>query len=184
MLDKRVKKSARNDKRIFLNAFARRAEEAANRHDLGTLYRSVRSLTSRRNNTNALVLDKNGNTLSSEDQQLRRWKQHFDELLNGNEMEPDTHGPNEAENPAANRHINTNPPSINEISEAIKTLKMNKAPGLDGIPAELLQIDAKLTASLLHQHIKQAWENEQFAKDWKEGVIIVGLKMKVINKKL
>lgn len=39
---------------------------------------------------------------------------------------------------AANRRINTEPPSLNEVREALRKLKINKAAGSDGLPSELL----------------------------------------------
>jgi len=71
-----------------------------------------------------------------------------------------------------NIRIPCNPPRISEIEEAIKKLKKNKAPGEDGIPAELLQAKSRLSAEILHRPINTIWEEERVPESWKKGIII------------
>jgi len=58
------------------------AEEAANRNDMRTLYRIVRDLTGTQATTNVPVKDKDGKVLLTEREQLARWVEHFNEVLN------------------------------------------------------------------------------------------------------
>ena len=71
--------------------------------------------------------------LISEETQDARWAEYFSEILNRSppETEPDI--------PVAveDLEIETSPPSKEEISNAIKALKNNKAPGPDNLNAEL-----------------------------------------------
>jgi Mn-dependent DtxR family transcriptional regulator len=74
--------------------------------------------------------------LGSDEAILERWAQHFEELLHGNTLERvedmtmvQNQGNSEMEEPI---------PTINEIEQAIKKLRNNKAPGIDFIPAELV----------------------------------------------
>jgi hypothetical protein len=64
---------------------------------------------------------------------LKRWVEHFDELLNVHELELQestiVNGTQEDTEPS---------PTIEEIELAIKNLKYNKAPGIDIIQVELL----------------------------------------------
>ena len=71
-----------------------------------------------------------------------------------------------------NRQIRITPPSISEISEAIRKLKNNKAPGTDEVPAELLKANPTKSATALHEHITAAWNNEEFPNEWKRGTIV------------
>jgi len=71
-------------------------------------------------------------------QRTEIWKECFDELLN-------------AENPEVKMNINDkqvnmdeiSEPTIEEVKEAIKKLKNNKAAGSDGIQPELLKYGGK-----------------------------------------
>ncbi len=48
-------------------------------------------------------------------------------------------------------------PALNEVREAVKYLKHNKASGEDGTPAELLQIGSEVMENLLHKLIVLIW---------------------------
>ena len=79
--DKEVKASARADKRRRINEIAQEAEMAANDNRIGDLYRLTKEITRNRRNMVSFVKDKSGKLLVNEEV-LKRWKQHFDEVLN------------------------------------------------------------------------------------------------------
>jgi sorting nexin-29 len=54
------------------------------------------------------------------------------------------------------------PPTKEEVEEALKEQKLNKAPG-DNIPAELLKA--------LHRIINKVWEEEKIPEDWRRSII-------------
>jgi len=59
-----------------------------------------------------------------------------------------------------------------EINKAINKLKKNKAAGLDGIPAELLQYGAEAVVKELTQLFNTIWHTEDVPKEWMQGVIV------------
>lgn len=63
------------------------------------------------------------------------------------------------------------PPSLIEIKNIIQGLKNNKAPGEDGIVAEMWKIGGDKAAENLHRLICDIWENEQIPRDWKGALI-------------
>ena len=66
---------------------------------------------------------------------MDRWKEHFQDLLN----RPSSTDPNALNNKdklPCNADMDI-PPSLEEIEDAIKSLKNGKAPGADGIPSEV-----------------------------------------------
>ena len=79
---KEVSKQLRADKRAYINDIADRAEEAASKGDIKTLYATTRLLSGRRSNPNKPVRDKEGKLLTSLDEQLTRWKENFQKVLN------------------------------------------------------------------------------------------------------
>ena len=165
--NKEVKKSARRDKRDFIDKLATDAQKAADTRNMKDLYNITKQLAGRRTNTNRPVMNKEGILLSNPNEELERWREHFEELLNGVTLEnlPETSEGEDLE-------INTDPPNLLEIKEAINQLKNGKAPGPDNIPPEVLKIDAHSSANILHELLKQIWETEEIPKDWKCGHVI------------
>ena len=49
---------------------------------------------------------------------------------------------------------------------------MNKASGVDGIPAELFQILKDDAVKVLHSICQQIWKTQQWSQDWKRSVFI------------
>ena len=109
-------------------------------------YDSTRKLSGKNSNPSCPVKDKNGNLLSSEEDQRARWAEHFKETLN----RPARQTPPTIPTPTELLGINTNPPSRIEISRAIKSLKTGKAAGPDGIPPEALKADTQTSTEMLY----------------------------------
>lgn len=103
----KVKRSARGDKRTFLNNMAAEAQAAANRHDTRELYRKVRKIRSGNCPRTQPILGLNGNVLSAEHDQMNRWREHFEDLLNYEEEHTDDTPFVTAE---PNRRIRVDPP--------------------------------------------------------------------------
>ncbi|CAG2205267.1 unnamed protein product [Mytilus edulis] len=68
--------------------------------------------------------------------------------------------------------IEMGPITHDEIKAAIKKLKNNKAPGVDGIPAEVLKSDINLNVNILRDLLNEIWEKEILPTQWKDGIII------------
>ena len=113
------------------------------KQDIKTVYNITRQLSGRKTNTSKPVTDKNGGKISQLEKQLDRWKEHFSELLNGQEIEepPDIRRGDDLQ-------IDTDTITIEEITKAVKKIKNGKAPGPDRIPPEVLKISPKTTADI------------------------------------
>ena len=68
-MNKKVKNSARKDKRLFYDALATEAEQAAGKRDLSTLYKVTRTLSTKKKNVDKPVKDREGNPISKEQDQ-------------------------------------------------------------------------------------------------------------------
>nr|KAG5688912.1 hypothetical protein BaRGS_009753 [Batillaria attramentaria] len=117
--------------------------------------------------TDKPVKDKNGHPLTTTEEQLKRWAEHFRELLNRPipETPPDI-PPAETELP-----INCDKPSKAEIRKAIMTLRNGKAAGPDEIPAEAIKADTETAVNMLHILFSKIWEKEEVPAQWKEGIV-------------
>ena len=167
--NKTVKKMVRNDKRAYVDELANEAESAAARGEQGQLYKITRQICGKFHpSTNAPIKDKQGKLLTNEKEQNQRWTEHFNEILN---REP----PTEEEvitDEQPELDINIEPPTKEEIVIAIKSLKNNKAPGLDNLNAELLKSDTETAACIFEPLFRKIWVEAYVPEDWTKGTII------------
>lgn len=172
-LDRRVKKSARNDRRNWYNNLAMQAQEAANNNNTRETYRLTRKMSNRPFTSEQPVRDKSGKTITDDNQQIERWTEHFQEVLNPPVSVPCTQQHDSRPKlPPPQEKININCPSLNEVKSILKKLKTGKAPGSDGLMSELFKADIGVAAKQLHPIITRVWESEIIPDDWKEGLII------------
>ncbi|VDI60697.1 Hypothetical predicted protein [Mytilus galloprovincialis] len=80
--DKEVKKNCKKDKRNYVEQLAQEAEITCSKGDMKYLYNTTKQLSGRRSNSHATVKEKNGNVITKIEEQLKRWKYHFEEVLN------------------------------------------------------------------------------------------------------
>ena len=78
--DKDVKKCCKGAKK-YVEQLAEEAE-ACNKGDIKSLYNVTRQLSGRTSNTNTLVRGKMEKALTKPEEQLTRWQEHFEEVLN------------------------------------------------------------------------------------------------------
>ena len=120
--DKEVKRSARNDKRNYLQCRAEEAEKASIRDDLNTVYKITKELLAPSKQPPP-VEDRSGKIITTEREQESRWVEHFQSVLN--RPEPTTEFPGITQKEQL--HILTDTPSKAEITKAIQVMNTEKA---------------------------------------------------------
>ena len=128
--DRKVKRSAKEDKRKYMDSVASEAEQASYHGNMKELYSSIKKLSGKFKSSELPVKDKNGDTLSTEEAQMGRWREHFEELLN----RPAPQNPPMIQPSDTDLPISCDYPSKDEIRRAIKQMKGGKASGPDSIP--------------------------------------------------
>ena len=63
-------------------------------------------------------------------------------------------------------------PNEEEILSAMYSMKNNKAPGEDGISAELLKCGGREVEAFIIKLIQSAWEHENIPEDWRSAIIV------------
>ncbi|CAH8462351.1 unnamed protein product [Schistosoma mattheei] len=144
------------------------AEKAAREGNMRQLYDTTKKLSGNRREPERPVKSKEGEVITNIEEQQNRWVEHFKELLN----RPAPLNPPNIEAAPTDLPINVGPPTIEEISMAIRQIKSGKAAGPDNIPAEALKADVAATARILHILFSKIWDEEQVPTDWKEGLLI------------
>jgi hypothetical protein len=105
--------------------------------------------------TDKPVKGKNGNPLLTTEEQLKRWAEHFRELLN----RPTPGTPPDIQPAEAELPISCDKPSKVEIRKAIMTLKNGKA-------------DMETVTSMLHNLVSKIWKRKKVPAQWTEGIVI------------
>ena len=156
-LNREVKRRCNKDRRVYVESEAGRAEEAGQRGDARTLYKITRKLSGRFQNTFKPVRNKEGLLLRSAEEELHRWREHFQRVLN-HEQSPN---PPEAE-PNDEFNIRTGRITRIEIKNAIKKLKNGKAAGCDNIPSEPIKAGGDVTSEeVLLDLCNRIWSEEE-----------------------
>ncbi|XP_055534872.1 craniofacial development protein 2-like [Wyeomyia smithii] len=102
--------------------------------------------------------DMAGNLITNDSEVVDRWKQHFDEHLNGDATNGSGTG-TDLGVPAVDDRVLA--PDLHEIQREIGRLKNNKATGKDGLPGELYKHGKETLARELHWVISKIWEEEK-----------------------
>jgi sorting nexin-29 len=120
---------------------------------------------------------KDGSIICDQNEVLTRWNEYFDDLLNKNNNQEHIAAEGEniqfTEGPTAEE---TDPPTPEELEEAIKKLKNNKAPGADGITAELFKQGGTELKNRMFRLILRIWADEELPREWNFGIICPILK--------
>ncbi|XP_065565735.1 uncharacterized protein LOC136030594 [Artemia franciscana] len=98
-----------------------------------------------------------------------RWASHFEKVLNrprpdDPETVPDTR--------FLQIDVSADPPSTEEGTTAVKKLKNGRAPGVDGITAEMLKVSLRAYIFVWTALLVAIWNNEKVPKDWTRGILV------------
>ena len=144
------------------------AEESLNNNNTKKAYGIVKELTNEKQSRTSTIQDKNGKNLTEEDQVLGRWTEYCSDLYNH-----DVKG-----DPSVLYHQNNSDEDYDdsilrgEVEEAIKTLKKGKSPGVDNVPAELVQAGGEVMATALTHICKKTYKTKKWPKPWTQSLII------------
>ena len=109
------------------------------------------------------IKDRNSKDIT-EAEEMKKRKQEYTELYKKGHYDPDNH----------DGVVTCLEPDIMEceVKWALGSLTMNKASGVDGIPAELFHILKDNAVKVLHSVCQQIWKIQQWPQDWKRSVFI------------
>ena len=139
--------------------------------DLHNFYDALKRVYGPTDKSLAPVRERDGiRLLTSKQDIMKRWKEHYSTLLNT--RNPSTPSCIESIPQLPTKIQLSEPPTLQEVSSAIKNLKNNKSPGADGVPGEVLKFGGAATLNKLHQLIMKIWDMEEVPQDWKNARII------------
>lgn len=99
---------------------------------------------------------------------MDKWKQHFMEILEGEEkrIEMEEEKEEEEEEEEEEQEI-----TREEVIEQLKRLKMEKAPGEDGLENEVWRYMPKSIGEAMVNLLNKIWKGGGIPQEWKKGVI-------------
>ena len=171
-LERGVKQACRRDKRAWTNSLAEEGETAAANGDIRLLYDISRRLSGARTNTRMPLKNRAGQLLTDRTDQLKRWTEHFEELFRVSTVTDQQNQQRVTPSVRRINRVNSETPSLTEIEAAVKSMKSNKAPGIDRISAEMLKADSALSAQMMHRLFTTIWETATFPVDWMQGILV------------
>nr|VZI44134.1 unnamed protein product [Spirometra erinaceieuropaei] len=146
-LRKMTAKSARNDRKQYWAEIATSMEQASNVGDIRKLYRLIRQVSSKPSTLSDSVRDVNGGFIADNSAKVERWREHFEHNLNfDNQPTPPLLSSSGEFLLSPTYAVPCDPPSEGDVADAIRKLRNNKAPGEDGIPAEVFKSYQQPTA--------------------------------------
>ena len=111
---------------------------------------------------------KSGEVLTNQEEQRKRWEEHFRELLN---RPPPSEMP-DIEQAKPLLQVQENRPSKTEMKRAIRHLQNGRTAGPDGIPSEAMKTDLNTSTEMLHELFGKIWKTNELPDDWKEDYLI------------
>lgn len=157
----------RQKKRRFDKEEVQNLEILRDKNQARKFYQSVSKQKKGFSPTTSFCNDKDGNLITDKEKVLQRWSECFIELLNG---EQSSETPQEESIDFENNE-DVPPPTIQEVENAIQSLKNNKSAGSDGIPAELLKAAGTTFISAFHQLLVKIWNAESMPTEWNNSII-------------
>nr|VZI16340.1 unnamed protein product [Spirometra erinaceieuropaei] len=169
-------KSARDDRKLYWAGIATSMEQASNFGDIRKLNQLIRQVSGKPSTLSDSVLDVNGGFIADNSTKIERWREHFEHHLNF-DIQPTSLLPSSSAEflPSDTYAVPCDPPSEGEV-DAIRKLRNNKAPGKDGVLAEIFKPYVGTLAPWLHEVIERAWRDEVVPDDWGLGILVPILK--------
>ena len=172
-LCKAIKKSARSDKRNWIEQQCQAVEKSIGMGRTREAFRIIRDLKGEYRQVARAIKDKTGKVLNDEKQISQRWAEYIKELY----TDVNIYG-KDVLNGLKKRDGRPREDDVDdgitksEVEAAIKKLKNNKSCGTDDIPAELIKAGGPRVIEEVWIICKEIWETGKWPKEWCKSVLI------------
>ena len=166
-----VQKRLRQIKNEWWRALTAETQLAYDKKDSKSLYNLLRQAYGPKSPTCVPMLSKDGSSIAkSTEDIMKRWTEHFSDLfLNPSEVDFEALDTL----PQSDFHQSLlRDPSLVEIKSCLKQLNTGKAPGIDGIPVELLLHGGENLHQAVHSLNLRVWHDEPMPQDWIDAFLV------------
>ena len=152
-LNAEFQRIARRDKKVFLSNQCKEIEENNRMGRTRDLFKEIRDTKGTFHAKMGTIKDRNGMDLTEAEDIKKRLQEYTEGLYKKDLHDPDNHY-------GVITHLE---PDILEckVKWALRSITVNKASGVDGIPVELLQILKDGALKVLHSVCQQIWKTQQ-----------------------
>lgn len=141
------------------------------------MYDAIKTIYGPPKRGSAPLLSADGSTIIKDKEGLNaRWHEHFSQLLNRPSTVDQTSLQQIPEQPT--QEDLDLPPSEDELRTAIKQMSCGKAPGRDGIPAEIFKSLGPTAFNTFHDILTTIWDQEDMPADLRDATIVTLFKNK------
>ncbi|XP_025412229.1 uncharacterized protein LOC112684781 [Sipha flava] len=151
-------RECKKSKEVFLNNICQDIDEALKVGLMDKAYGIVRTFFKERKVKITSIKEANGNIIYEEAEVAKCWKKYLEQLYREENMTIDAEINEEHQN---NTEEIDQSIMREEFDKALVELKNKKAPGVDEIPAELIQNCGKNTKKIIYEIIKECYETGQ-----------------------
>ena len=167
----KVQSELRKMQDSWLSERADEIQGYADRNDSKNFYSALKAIYGPSASSSPTLLSSDGSTLlTDQDKVLERWAEHFSNVLNRPSNINDEAISNLPQVPT-NEEMDR-PPDIDEVSKAAEQLSCGKAPGKDGIPAEIYKFGGQTLLLNLTNLFNLIWSREKLPQELKDASII------------
>jgi hypothetical protein len=164
---KEAKNMCHKKKKLSQENMLQDLQDKFGRNETRKYYESIHNIKHGFQPRTNMCQDKLGNLVAGDAEVLNRWKEYCEEHLNSNVIRNF-----EA---SCNIYYGTEPdisePTTKMVYGVIKNLRNRRAPGEDGIGAELIKIGRQRLWKKICELIQIIWTTEDFPEDWRTAII-------------
>lgn len=172
----KAKKAAKECANSYFLDLASNIQMAADTGNIRAVYEGIKRATGPTPCKAAPLKKLDGTIITDKSQQMSRWVGHYTELYHRETIVTET----------ALNSISASPclteldelPTEDELSRAIDSLPDGKAPGMDGIPAEILKCSKDTLLPSLHELLCKCWTEGEVPQDMRDANIVTIYKNK------
>lgn len=167
----KIKKSARADKRRWINGKCENVEKLIGENKTREAYQLVRQLKGKLRNTSRIIRDRNGNILTESKQIKDRWTEYIKDLF----TDKNTYKKETLEVLRDRKIVNEEESEITteEITRAMNKMKNNKSTGKDDIPIELIRAGGPVVCKEIHKICQEIWDSGKWPEEWCKSVLVM-----------
>lgn len=163
VISKQIQRLCRRDKNTYLQNICKEAQQHAEHNNTRGLFQTVKQINRRFSPRTWAIVKETGETVTESNDILETWRKYCENLFQ------DGNSGDRTEQSEA-----TNEPSIlkAEVELAIRRLKTNKAPGCDGISAEVIKAMGVRGVGIFHGLCQKIWSTKTWPEDWVTSIFM------------
>lgn len=161
-INNKIKSSCRRDKNIHIDRICAELERHSTENHSTELYRKVRYLAREFKPRTQIIKDNEGNVITDAKGIAGVWRTYCTELFQG-DLKSDLGDLSEELEPSILRE---------EVEQAMRKLRNQKAPGCDGITAEVLKNMGEFGIPIIHSICQKIWTSGIWPKQWCHSIFL------------